>query len=88
MSPISKQCHKKPKFQNFEYCGKNCAALANANGTASKPRNATVAGAAQPKGSNNKNQQQAAPAFDPIQLASMLCFYLPHQRDDLSFSVV
>lgn len=74
---LLQHCHKKPKYQGFDYCGKNCAALAN---NAGKPRNAGaaagVAAQAQPKvptypKSNNSNPPKAAtPAIDPFQIAS------------------
>lgn len=60
-------CHKKPKFQGFEFCGKNCAAQANPSGTKGVRSGAPSAGASQQahkgagtysKGGNNPNTQQ------------------------------
>ena len=39
---VFQQCNQKPKFQNFEFCGKNCAATwqlahGSSNGTANPP---------------------------------------------------
>ncbi|KAF8150099.1 hypothetical protein B0H34DRAFT_732421 [Crassisporium funariophilum] len=81
---LCNHCHKKPKFQNFEYCGKNCAAQANPGG---KSRNAGAAASgpqatgnnkpSYPKANNFNNQKQAAPAFDPIQLAKLVAQHIP-----------
>ena len=95
ISPISsllndarpQYCHKKVKFQNFEYCGKNCAALANPGGV---PKPAAAAGgpgvrgvggvgaAAKAKGAPGAQAQQpigSAP-LDPLSIASTC--YLRH----------
>lgn len=67
-------CHKKPKFPNFEYCGKNCASLANPGGKTGPAQGQAAAGKAPtyPKGSGFNAQKQTPPAFDPVQIASLV----------------
>ncbi|KAJ3515130.1 hypothetical protein NLJ89_g1944 [Agrocybe chaxingu] len=78
-------CHKKPKFQNFDYCGKNCAALANpggkarnATGASAQPQAAASGGKTYSKGNaNNQQQQQGASTIDPVQLAKLVAQHIP-----------
>jgi hypothetical protein len=67
-------CHKKPKFTNFEYCGKNCASLANPGGKTGPAQGQAAAGKAPtyPKGSGFNASKQTPPAFDPVQIASLV----------------
>ncbi|KAF5359458.1 hypothetical protein D9756_003566 [Leucocoprinus leucothites] len=68
------QCHKKPKFQGFDYCGKHCASIAAANGV--KPNRPTANAATTKKGGSG-NQQPAAGAIDPMQLAQLVVQHVP-----------
>lgn len=91
-------CHKKQKFQGFEYCGKNCAALANPPGSKGARNGAPAAGVSQQphngagtygKGGNNPNpqqqqRQQAPPVIDPVQIASQ---YFVANSDVFFFSL-
>ena len=67
----------KPKFQNFDYCGKKCAALAipgrsdNAGFATSEPQ---ATGGSNTKDSSANNQQQATQTFDTTQLAGELAY--------------
>lgn len=70
------QCHKKPKFANFEYCGKNCAAAAGANGAVpTRNVSATTGGGSfpskggKPPTKGPSNSSNAAITINPAQIA-------------------
>ncbi|KAJ7590117.1 hypothetical protein C8J56DRAFT_784126, partial [Mycena floridula] len=60
-------CQKKPKYQNFDFCGKNCAALA---GSKTSPAIAVQSKPMSPLASNGSAAPQKLAALDTVQITS------------------
>ncbi|KAJ2932507.1 hypothetical protein H1R20_g4587, partial [Candolleomyces eurysporus] len=80
-NPLCDYCHKKPKFQNFEYCGKNCASLANPGGVpkpAAGPAARGAGGAApKPRGAPGAQQPLGSGPLDPLSIAKIVVQNMP-----------
>jgi len=60
------QCHKKPKFQAYNYCSKHCASIAMAGNSAKANHPVANSSISRKGASGNK---PAATSMDPVQIA-------------------